>query len=330
MTYSCLGLLLPLCFSSSFLWWIDFIQSLQNVAYMSLLVCRSSHPISIHLTKTCLLAGIKGPLRFYVALGKKKKQLITLFSCHLWKYGLILVSPLILSPLWSGRWAAMYHLFGNYQAWVRFHPSGPAKLKRTPHITHFLGISTKSPLFFGACMLSRFSRVQLFVTLWTVAHQDPLSMDFSRQECWSGLPCPPPGDLPNPGIKSAFLKSPALAGRLFIPLAPPGKPFFSLEVKAKHLPTAPQLTPKNGCPPGRHWKSWKWWRVWHPWGPNAPSMICLRGLALCPGTWQLLSLTVLFKCAGSQTNLNRLNCILTPCLCLYITKLHLTLEVHLE
>ena len=147
--------------------------------------------------------------------GKKKKQLITLFSCHLWKYGLILVSPLILSPLWSGRWAAMYHLFGNHQAWVRFHPSGPAKLKRTPHITHFLGISTKSPLFFGACMLSRFSRVRLFVTLWTVAHQDPLSMDFSRQECWSGLPCPPPGDLPNPGIEPASLLSPALAGGFF-------------------------------------------------------------------------------------------------------------------
>ena len=88
-------------------------------------------------------------------------------------------------------------------------------------------------------MLSRFSCVQLFVTLRTVAHQDPLSMDFSRQECWSGLPCPPPGDLPHPGIKSAFLKSPALAGRLFIPLAPPGKPFFSGgEGKAPpHCPT---------------------------------------------------------------------------------------------
>ena len=46
-----------------------------------------------------------------------------------------------------------------------------------------------------------FSRVQLFTTPWTVAHQAPLSMGFSRQEYWSGLPCPPPGDLPNPGIK---------------------------------------------------------------------------------------------------------------------------------
>ena len=45
------------------------------------------------------------------------------------------------------------------------------------------------------------SRVQLSVTTWTVAHQAPLSMGFSRQEYWSGLPCPSPGDLPNPGIE---------------------------------------------------------------------------------------------------------------------------------
>ena len=57
------------------------------------------------------------------------------------------------------------------------------------------------------CMLNHFSRVQLFVTLWPVAHQAPLSMGFSRQEYWSGLPCPPPGDLPDPGIKPG---SPAL------------------------------------------------------------------------------------------------------------------------
>ena len=51
------------------------------------------------------------------------------------------------------------------------------------------------------------SRVRLFVTLWTVAHQAPPSMGFSRQEYWSGLPFPLPGDLPNPGIES---RSPAL------------------------------------------------------------------------------------------------------------------------
>ena len=44
------------------------------------------------------------------------------------------------------------------------------------------------------CVLSHFSHVQLLVTLWTLAHQVPLSMGFSRQEYWSGLPCPPPED----------------------------------------------------------------------------------------------------------------------------------------
>ena len=51
------------------------------------------------------------------------------------------------------------------------------------------------------CVFSYFSRVRLFATFWTVAHQAPPSMGFSRQEYWSGLPHPPPGDLPNPGIK---------------------------------------------------------------------------------------------------------------------------------
>ena len=62
-------------------------------------------------------------------------------------------------------------------------------------------------------MLSHFSHVTLFATLWTVVLQGPLSMGFSRQEYWSGLPFPSPGDLPNPGIKPASLMSLALAGR---------------------------------------------------------------------------------------------------------------------
>ena len=53
------------------------------------------------------------------------------------------------------------------------------------------------------------------VTLWTVACQAPLSVEFSRKEYWNGLPFPPPGDLPEPGIKPMSLMSPALAGRLF-------------------------------------------------------------------------------------------------------------------
>ena len=66
-----------------------------------------------------------------------------------------------------------------------------------------------------ACMLSHFSYVQLIVTLWTAAHQALLSMGFSRQEYWSGLPCSPLGDLPNPGIEPASPMSPALAGGFF-------------------------------------------------------------------------------------------------------------------
>ena len=78
-------------------------------------------------------------------------------------------------------------------------------------------------------------------TLWTVAHQAPLSMGFSRQQHWSGLPCPSPWDLPDPGIKLTSLMSPALAGGGFLPLAPPGKakaPFRKL-----------LAVPKPSCPP---------------------------------------------------------------------------------
>ena len=57
------------------------------------------------------------------------------------------------------------------------------------------------------------------MTLWTVTHQAPLSMGFSRQEYWSALPCPPPGDLPDPGIEPVSLMSPMLAGGS-LPLAP--------------------------------------------------------------------------------------------------------------
>ena len=65
-----------------------------------------------------------------------------------------------------------------------------------------------------------FCHVQLFATPWTVACQAPLYMEFSRQEYWSGLPCPSPGDLPDPEIEP---RSPAMQGdRLLFEL--PGKP----------------------------------------------------------------------------------------------------------
>ena len=68
----------------------------------------------------------------------------------------------------------------------------------------------------------KLSSVRLFVTPWTVAHQAPLSMGMPRQEYWSGLPCPPPGDLPNPGIKP---RSPTLQVEYLLS-EPPGKTNF--------------------------------------------------------------------------------------------------------
>ena len=65
------------------------------------------------------------------------------------------------------------------------------------------------------CLACVLSRVQCFATPWTVAHQAPLSMGSSRQEYWSGFPCPSPGDRPHPGAEPMSLASPALAGGLF-------------------------------------------------------------------------------------------------------------------
>ena len=75
------------------------------------------------------------------------------------------------------------------------------------------------------------SHVRLSVTPQTVAHQAPLFMGFSRREYWSGLPCPPPRDLPDSGIKLASLVSPAGS----LPLAPAGKPEPNITLKPLHL-----------------------------------------------------------------------------------------------
>ena len=89
-------------------------------------------------------------------------------------------------------------------------------------------------------MLSLFSGAQLLVTLWTVAHQAPLSMGFSRQEYWSGFPYPPPGDLLDPRIESTSPVSPALAGG-----------FFTSAAATKSLQSCPTLcNPIDGSPPG--------------------------------------------------------------------------------
>ena len=72
------------------------------------------------------------------------------------------------------------------------------------------------------CMLSHYCHVWIFMILCPVACQAPPSMEFSRQESWSGLPCSPPGDLPDPAIKLTSLKSPASPGDS-LPLVLPGK-----------------------------------------------------------------------------------------------------------
>ena len=95
-------------------------------------------------------------------------------------------------PPWKSWPRASLCGWGNNRAWV---PSfSPSLGVLSFEIRASAGIT-------GACMLSHFHCVRLFVTPWTVAHQAPLSVGFSRQEYWSGLPCPPPGDLPDSGIK---------------------------------------------------------------------------------------------------------------------------------
>ena len=92
----------------------------------------------------------------------------------------------------------------------------------------------------GTCAVLH-SHVQLFATTWAVACQAPLSMGFFREEYWSGLPCPPPGDLPNPGIKP---RSPALQSNS-LPSEPPGKPMLSTSPREEGAGPGALA----GCPP---------------------------------------------------------------------------------
>ena len=83
------------------------------------------------------------------------------------------------------------------------------------------------------CVQSRFSHVQLFAVLWAVAHQAPLSMGFFKQEYWSGLLCPPPGDLPNQGNLHILCLLHWQTSSL--PLAPPGKPIHHPFMERQNL-----------------------------------------------------------------------------------------------
>ena len=91
----------------------------------------------------------------------------------------------------------------------------PTEAYQKVKIIFHLSIILLIPRMLHVSMLSRFSHIRLLVTLWTIACQAPLSIGFSRQEYWSRLPCPPQGDLPDPGIKPTSFTSPALADGFF-------------------------------------------------------------------------------------------------------------------
>jgi len=100
-------------------------------------------------------------------------------------------------------------------------------------------------------LLSCFSRVQLFVTPWTVTCQAPLSMRSSSQENWSWLPCSPPGHLPNPGIEPASLTSPAVAGSFHTTSATWEAQHVHTAAAAKSLQSCLTLcNPMDCSPPG--------------------------------------------------------------------------------
>ena len=105
------------------------------------------------------------------------------------------------------------------------------------------------------------SRVWLFATPWTVAHQAPLSMEISRQEYWSRLPFPPSRDLPEPGIKPASPMSPALAGGFFyhqhhLVLLPPKL------AKVKHLSLSVTHSVTSAQATHCQWPDLYWWSHW--------------------------------------------------------------------
>ena len=108
------------------------------------------------------------------------------------------------------------------------------------------------------CLFSYFSQVRFFVTPWTVALQAPLSMGWSEQEHWSGLPCPPLGSLPNPGTQSMSPAAPALAGRFFA-TEPPGKPSLSLDTPSCENPLCAQHSPGPLQAPRGNWEEKNRW-----------------------------------------------------------------------
>ena len=137
----------------------------------------------------------------------------------------------------SGCWVLMG--CGVRQAWVQSPPFFAGCVTWGSHLIFQVGFLIREMVTIsvpGLVKCSSFRLVQLFVNPWTVACRAPLSMGFSRQEYWSGLPFPSPGDLPDPGIKPA---SPALqADSLWS--EPPGKPKTSVLSKILAFTLSPR------------------------------------------------------------------------------------------
>ena len=106
-----------------------------------------------------------------------------------------------------------FQIFKEIFMWLAFKKSAVIYIYRYRQISIYLSISIYMyiciylSIYLSTCVCQSLSRARLFATPWTAIHQVPLSMRFSRQGYWSGLPFPSPGDLPNPGIEPG---SPAL------------------------------------------------------------------------------------------------------------------------
>ena len=130
---------------------------------------------------------------------------------EMWFSGLFLFTSSTFAPMWNDTKRVVF-----WQDWFRS-PWQGTSASDSKSALRAAGkvVSPALDRVTGMWVLSHFSRVWRSAILWAVAHQAALTMGFSNQEYWSGSPCPPPWDLPDPGIEPISLTSPALAGRFF-------------------------------------------------------------------------------------------------------------------
>ena len=149
-------------------------------------------------------------------------------------------------------------------------------------------------------MVSCFSRVRLCEIPWTVACQAPLSMQFSRQEYWSGLPCPPAGDLPDPVIQPTSLMSPALADKVLYHLC--SLVICLVPLQFAWGPWLSSLSSQSPCPAGRPWPS-SHRSISGREARSCPSSLGRKGfwyilisrMNLFPNSWEIITTLYFFK-----------------------------------